>query len=192
MAFGISLACEGERDQARAAFAAAARIMQGSFLPLMFLGKEYYLTCAVSTCAKFMKSALNVSPHNPHLLQEVGVMLFNNCDFFKAERYLHAVVTRLRSMDPYITLSEWEPVYNNLGHVLRKLGKFEKALQMHQYALQLVPNEPTTLTSISFTYLLSGDVGKAIEWANRSLKFKREDQFSLELLNITMELASSV
>ena len=62
MAFGISLASEGERDQARAAFAAAARIMQGSHLPLMFLGREYYLTCAMATSTKFMKKcSLHIS-----------------------------------------------------------------------------------------------------------------------------------
>lgn len=187
MTFGISLACEGERDQARSAFASAARIMQGSYLPLFFLGKEYYLTCAVSTSAKFIKNALSVSPNNPILLQEVGVMLFNIGDISKAESYLRSAALCVHSIDPRVTLPWWEPVYNNLGHVLRKLGKYNEALQMYQYSLQLLPNEPATLTSIAFTNLLNGNGENAIKYANHSLQFKREDQFTLELLNIAIE-----
>ncbi len=191
MAFGISLACEGERDQARAAFATAARIMQGSYIPLMFLGKEYYLTCAISTSAKFLKNALIASPNNPILLQEVGVMLFSNGEFIKAEYYLRSTVSHLQSIDPCVTLCEWEPVYNNFGHILRKLGKYDKALTMYGCALQLAPNEPTTLTSIAFTYFLNGDIDEAIEYVNHSLRFRREDQFTLELLKEAMDVASA-
>ncbi len=187
MAFGISLASEGERDQARAAFAAAARIMQGSHLPLMFLGREYYLTCAMATSTKFMKNALSISPHNPILLQEVGVMLFNNGEYDKSESYLQLAVKHLRSIDPNVTLSEWEPVYNNLGHVMRKLGKYEESLQMHEFALQLCPNESTTLISIALTCLLSGNVDKVIKFTNQSLRLKREDQVALELLHTAIE-----
>lgn len=190
MAFGISLASEGERDQARAAFASCARIMQGSHLPLMLLGREYYLTCAIVTSTKFMKNALAISPHNPTLLQEVGVMLFNNGEYDKAESYLRLAVSHLRSIDPNVTLNEWEPIYNNLGHVMRKNGKYMLALQMYEFALQLSPQENTTLTSIAFTYLLKGDSDKAIEYANQSLRFKREDNFTLELLHMAMDISA--
>jgi len=187
IAFGVSLALEGERDQAIAAFATAARIMQGSHTPLMLLGREYFLNGAISTSRKFMKSALAVSPHNPILLQEVGFLLFNTGEYSKAESYLRLAVAHLKSVDPGVTLTEWEAVYNNLGHVKRKLGKFEEALHMHECALQLSPKNPTTLTAIAFVYLLMGEFDKVMEFANQSLRLKREDHFTLEVLHIAME-----
>ena len=187
LAFGISLALEGERDQARAAFAAAARVMRGSHLPLMLLGREYYLTGAVSTSTKFIKSAFMVSPHNPTLIHEVGVMLFNNGEYSKAGSYFNLCIAALRSTDPHATLPEWEPVYNNFGHVMRKQGKFEEAIRLHEIALQLNPSLPTTLTSIAFTYFLMGQSDKAVEFANQSLRLKRDDQFTLELLHMAIE-----
>ena len=192
MAFGISLAVEGERDQAIAAFSIAVRIMQGSHLPLMLLGREYYLTGAVSTSTKFMKSALTVAPNNPILLQEVGVMLYNNGEYDKAEKYFRLTVAQLQVIDPNVTLSAWEPVYNNLAHVLRKLKKFNEAIAMHECAVQLCPNLPSSLTSIAFTYLLMGKCDKVVEYANQSLKLKREDQFTIELLHTATEDVASV
>jgi hypothetical protein len=29
----------------------------------------------------------------------------------------------------------WEPLFNNLGHTLRKLGKFEQAILAHRFFL---------------------------------------------------------
>lgn len=192
MAFGISLAVEGERDQAIAAFSIAARIMQGSHHPLMLLGREYYLTGAVSTSAKFMKSALAIAPNHPILLQEVGVMLYNNGEYTKAEKYFRLTVAQMQVIDPSVTLPAWEPVYNNLAHVLRKLQKFDEAIFMHECALQLCPNQPSSLTSIAFTYLLLGKCDKVVEYANHSLKLKREDQFTIEVLRTAVEDIASM
>ena len=189
MAFGFSFASEGEHDQAIAAFSNAARIMKGSHLPLMHLGRAYHLTGATSISTRFMKSALAIAAHDPALLQEIGVMLANSGNHKKAEKYLKRAVTSLHSIDPHVTLQAWEPVYNNLGHVYRKLQKYDLALKMHHHALQLhvVSSETGTLTAIAFVHLLQADYIKVVEYCSRSLRLKREDQFTLELLNIAME-----
>ena len=97
-------------------------------------------------------------------------------------------IVQLTSIDPHVTLQLWETVYNNLGHVLRKQWKFDKALSMHLSALQLSPNQPSSLTAIAFVYLLKGDYEKVVKFANHSLRLKREDdQFTLELLQTAME-----
>ena len=192
MAFGVSFASQGEHDQAISAFSNAARVMRGSHLPLLSLGKEYYLTGATSTSIRFMKSAIAVAPHNPTLLHEVGYMVSNSGDYAKAEKYFSQAIIQLRNIDPHVTLHIWEPVYNNLGHVLRKQQKFEQALKAHSQALQLQPNEASTLTAIAFVYLLMGNYEKVIEFANQSLRLKREDQFTLEVLHTAMEEAASV
>ena len=187
MAFGLSFATEGEHDQAIAAFSNAARVMKGSHLPLMYLGREYFLTGATSISTRFMKSALTIAPHNPALLQEIGVMLTNSGNYEKAEKYLKQAIAHLHSIDPHITLQAWEPVYNNLGHVYRKQKKYDLALKMHSQALQLAPNFPDTLSALAFVHLLEGRYERTVEFCNQSLLLKREDHFTVEILRIAME-----
>ena len=186
MAFGLSFATEGEHDQAIAAFSNAARVMKGSHLPLMYLGREYFLTGATSISTRFMKSALAIAPHNPALLQEIGVMLTNSGNYAKAEKYLKQAIAHLHSIDPHITLQVWEPVYNNLGHVYRKQKKYDLALKMHNQALQLAPNVSDTLSALAFVHLLEGRYERTVEFCNQSLLLKREDHFTLEMLHIAM------
>ena len=45
-------------------------------------------------------------------------------------------------------LEKWEPLLTNLGHVARKLKKYEEALEYHQKALVLSPLDPSTLSAI--------------------------------------------
>lgn len=187
MAFGLSFASDGEHDQAIAAFSNAARVMKGSHLPLMHLGKEYYLTGATSLSTRFLKSALAMAPHDPSLLQEIGVMLSNSSNYEKAEKYFKQAIAQLQSIDPQVTLQAWEPVYNNLGHVYRKQKRYNEALKMHRQALQLAPNNPDTLTAIAYIHLLSDEPVKAVEVCHHSLRLRREDTFTLDLHRMAME-----
>ena len=187
LAFGVSFATEGEHDQAISAFSKAARIMKGSHIPLMYLGREYYITGSTATAVKFMKNALAISPSDPSLLQEVGVMLADAGNKEKAAKYFLQALGYLRSVDPHMTLRDWEPVYNNLGHVYRKLGKLDESLQMHHRALSLSPKEPSTLTALAFVYLLKGDYDTSIDYCSRSLQVRREDPFTLEMLKSASE-----
>ena len=186
IAFGLSFAAEGEHDQAIAAFSSAARIMRGSHLPLLYLGKEYHVTGVVATSTRFMRRAFDLCPHDPCLLQEIGYVVASMGAYSKAERYFRQAIAHLREVDCHLTLPAWEPVYNNLGHVLRKQGRLEEALNAHHNALQLQPSNSSTLTAIAFVHLLREDYELAVQYAHKSLKVKREDQFTLELLHTAM------
>lgn len=186
IAFGLSFAAEGEHDQAISAFSIAARVMRGSHLPLLYLGTEYYLTGAVTTSTRFMKTAYDLAPSDPLLLHEIGYVVASVGAYPKAERYFKQALSQLEVVDIHLTLSAWEPVYNNLGHVLRKQGKYDEALSCHFNSLQLDPHNPSTLTAIAFIYLLQGHLDSVVEYANQSLRVKREDQFTLEVLHAAM------
>ncbi len=186
IAFGLSFASEGEHDQAISAFSNAARVMRGSHLPLLYLGKEYYLTGAISTSTKFMKAAYDLAPNDPHLLHEIGHVVASIGAYDKAERYFKQALAQLAVVDTHLTLPAWEPVYTNLGHVLRKQGKYEEALSCHFNSLQLCPHNASILTAIAFLYLLQGKFDLVVEYANQSLRVKREDQFTLEVLHSAM------
>ena len=76
------------------------------------------------------------------LLQEMGAIIASG-DHIKAEKYFRLAIVQLTSINPHVTLQLWETVYNNLGHVLRKQWKLDKALSMHFSALQLSLPEST-------------------------------------------------
>ena len=184
MAFGHSFATEGEHDQAISAFSKAARIMKGSHLPLLQLGREYYTTGSTATAIRFMKSALSLAPADPSLLQEIGVMLANAGNLEKAAKYFCQAILYLQSADPHMTLRYWEPVYNNLGHVYRKQKRYSQALEMHHKALSLCPRAASSLSAVAFVYLLQADCERATEYCSRSLRLRREDHFTLEVLRL--------
>lgn len=186
IAFGLSFAAEGEHDQAISAFSSAVRTMKGSHLPLLFLGKEYQQTGVLTTSSRFLKSAFDLAPHNPLLLQEIGYIVASVGSYPKAERYFQQAVVQLQAMDPHHTLQCWEPLYNNLGHVLRKQLKFEEALQAHEKALQLDTANTNTLTAIAFVHLMMENYLGVVDYASRSLRLKRDDQFTLEVLHMAM------
>lgn len=189
--FGLSFASEGEHDQAITAFSHAARYMKASYLPMMCLGKEYFVTGNLTISISFYKSALALAPQNPALCSEVGMILASSGRYDKAESYFTRSVSVLNTIDPNVTLHLWEPVYNNLGHVKRKLGKYSEALAAHRKALQLSPNEPDTLTAIAFVYLLMEDYTNVVQYCNQSLRLRREDQFTIEVMQTAVgELAS--
>ena len=191
VAFGLSFASEGEHDQAIAAFSHAARYMRASYIPLMYLGKEYFVTGNLPIATSFFKNALTLAPNNPALFQEIGLVLASTENHVKAEKYFTRAIFHLQKFDPHVTLPTWEPVYNNLGHVLRKQNKFTEALDAHMKALQLVPNEPSTLSAIGFVYLLMEDYTNVVQYCNQSLRLRREDRFTIEILQIAVnELAT--
>lgn len=187
VAFGLSFATEGEHDQAISAYSKAARVMRGSHLPLMQLGREYYVTGSSATAVRFMKSALAISPDDPSLLQEIGVMLANAGNYDKAIKYFLRSLACLRTADPHMTVRDWEPVYNNLAHVYRKQKKYALSLEMHQRALSLSPKEASTLTAIAYVHLLQGQYEVAMDYCSRSLLLRREDQFTMDLLRAASE-----
>ena len=192
IAFGHSFATEGEHDQAISAFSKAARVMKGSHIPLMQLGREYYITGSHATAIRFMKTALATSPNDPSLVQEVGVMLTNAGNLDKAVKYFNHALSCLRLADPHMTIRDWEPVYNNLAHVYRKQKKYSLALEMHHKALNVSPKEPSTLTGIAFVHLLQGSYEEAVDYCSQSLQYRHEDQFTIDLLKTASEELVSV
>ena len=134
-----------------------------------------------------MKNAFDLAPTDPYLLQEIGFVVTMLGVYSKAERYFKQAVSHLQAVDPHMTLQGWEPVYNNLGHILRKQQKYDEALKAHLNALQLEPNKPSTLTALAFIHLLKGEYEDVVHYSNQSLRLKRDDQFTLEVLHIAME-----
>lgn len=191
LAYGLSFADRSEHDQAISAFSNAAHIMRGSHIPLLYLAREYFHTGVTAISIRFVKKALTMSPVDPIVLQEVGFLLFHAEKYPLAEAYFKNAIINLQATDSSSS-QMWEAVYNNLGHVYRKQGKYKMAMEMHKKALQVDPEQPSTLADIAFVSLLMDQYEDAITFSTRSLQLRRQDHLTLSILETAIKQASQV
>ncbi|CAG0893647.1 unnamed protein product, partial [Darwinula stevensoni] len=187
--YGHAFASESEHDQAMAAYFKAYQSMKGCHLPLLYVGLEYGLTNAPRMAESFFKQALDIAPWDPYALSEMGSIAFHSGQHEKAERLLREALVQVEaSCEKHPIPDTWEPLFNNLGHVYRKLVKYDEALQYHSKALLLRPRNASTLSAIGFIHALKGEMNEAIEYLHRALGLRPDDTFSTSLLNTCLEI----
>jgi len=86
-----------------------------------------------------------------------------------------------------IAFKKWEPLYNNLGHVLRKLHKHPIALEYHRKALVICPSNASTYSSMGLLYAIMGKTESAIEYFHKALSIRRDDACSNAMLRYCVE-----
>ncbi|XP_062521450.1 cell division cycle protein 16 homolog [Corticium candelabrum] len=187
LAFAHAFAYEGEHDQAIAAYQTAARHMPGCHLPLLFIGQEY-VQMDNSLAGKFFKQALKIAPEDPDVLHELGVLKYQLGMYQKAEKYFSDAISHVEKYKGVGIQRHWEMLYNNYGHVCRKLGKYDDAILSHHKALQLELHNPSTHSALGFVYSLTLQHRKAVEEYHKALKLKKEDTFTMQLLNHELEV----
>ena len=187
LGFGHSFAAEGEHDQAMASYFTASKLMPQYHLPLLYIGLEYGKTNNSKLAERFFEKALDLSPDDPLVKQEMGVIAFRNGNYLTAEKYFRQSLQKAQMISGEVLSETWETLLNNLGHACRKLGKYEEALQLHQQALVLVPNKATTYSAIGFVQSLLGKHFEAIDYFHKALGLQRDDTFSVHMLGQTLE-----
>jgi anaphase-promoting complex subunit 6 len=178
MGFGTSFAVQDESDQALAAYRTAARIFQGSHYPVIYIGMEYLKTNNVDLASQFFHEANLMCPTDPLVHNETGVVLYMNNSYSKAVDHFEYALS-LVSED---ALEAWEPTLFNLGHALRKLGNYQRALKYYKMALSVMPRNPSVLGAIGFTYHLYGAVPRAIDYYHKALALSPRDTFITDML----------
>ena len=185
LGFAHSFASDGEKDQAISAYFSASQHMPGSHLPFLYLGREYAQSHDLKLAMKFYKEAMMIAPNDPHIKLEVGTIAYENGEYQKAETLLLDCLSKLNQastcMDSYVDI--WEPLFNNLGHVARKLGKYEEALEFHKQAHKIDPKNAGTCAAMGLCYLLLSESNKAVSILHKALGLKRDDTLSMQLLN---------
>ena len=189
LVYGLSFADRGEHDQAISAFSNAAHIMRGSHLPLLYLAREYFHTGVIAISVGFVKKALAMAPTDPTVLQEIGFLLFHAGKLPLAEAYFKNAIINLQATDNSSS-PMWQTVYNNLGHVYRKQGKYKMALEMHKKALQIDPGYASTHTDMAFVSLLMDEFEDAVTYSTQSLQIRRQDHFTLLILETAVKQAN--
>ncbi|KAK7090544.1 cell division cycle protein 16 homolog isoform X2 [Littorina saxatilis] len=191
LAYGHSFAADNEHDQAMAAYFTASQIMKGCHLPVLYIGLEYGLTSNAKLAERFFTLAQSIAPDDPFVLHEMGVIAFQNHEWVEAERYFKEALSRIQSVGYQHMPEKWEALLNNLGHVSRKLKKYEEALEYHRQAELLCPQNPSTYSAIAYIHALTGNNSLAVDFFHKALGLRRDDAFSTTMLGHVIEALMS-
>jgi Flp pilus assembly protein TadD len=112
-----------------------------------------------SQAVAVLEQATIAHPNNKPLLAGYGRALADNGNFQQA----FDVLGRAHSPDD----PDWR-ILSAQGTVLDQLGRGEEARQYYASALRIVPDEPSVLSNLGLSYLLSKDLANAEETLRRA------------------------
>lgn len=160
---------------------------------MLYVGLEHGLMGNSRLANSFFEQAHSLAPDDPFVLHELGSVAYQNGDWQVAEKHFLQAVDLVSALTPatgahHYTLDDtWEPLLNNLGHVSRKLKKFDQAVDFHQKALLVSPKKASTYSALAYVYALTFKYQLAIEFFEKALALKRDDTFSTTMLNTVLE-----
>jgi anaphase-promoting complex subunit 6 len=149
------------------------------------MSKELVRTCNLSFAQHLLNSALELSPSDPIILNELGVILLKNNMIPEAlNRFKEAIAlvdnpekTNMTSKKKYPVVhtqkhSGCEEIFSNFATCLRKCGHLDEALVWYERCLGIDQNNANTHANIAFTYHTSGSIDKAILSYHRALSLE--------------------
>jgi Flp pilus assembly protein TadD len=129
-------------------------------------GQALRATGQRTQAAAVLEQASIAHPGNKALLAGYGRALADNGSFQQA----FDVLTRAHSPDN----PDWR-ILSVQGTVLDQMGKHDEARRYYDSALKIVPDEPTVLSNLGLSYVLSRDLPKAEETLRRAYGSTRAD-----------------
>uniref|UniRef100_A0A095C446 Cell division cycle protein 16-like protein n=1 Tax=Schistosoma haematobium TaxID=6185 RepID=A0A095C446_SCHHA len=166
LTLGHAFAADGEHDQAIASYCTAAQVIRGSHIPIMYIGIEYSASNNRNLAERFLNQAYLISPSDPFVLHELGTLAFESQKYVDATRFLVRAYEKACELSGQVPSPFWEPLVNNLAHSYRKMGQ---AIAMHELALRLVPESPTTLACLAMLHAINGNFEVAVDYLHRSV-----------------------
>jgi Flp pilus assembly protein TadD len=122
-------------------------------------GKALRATGERAQAVAVLEQAAIANPGNKAVLAGYGRALADNGNFQQA----YDVLSQAHSPeDP-----DWR-ILSAQGAVLDQMGRFEEARQYYASALKIVPEEPSVLSNLGLSYMLSKDLAKAEETLRRA------------------------
>jgi Flp pilus assembly protein TadD len=119
-----------------------------------------------SQAVAVLEQAALAHPKNKALLAGYGRALADNGNFQQAFDVLSQAHT---PEDP-----DWR-ILSAQGAVLDQLGRYDEARQYYASALKIVPDEPSVLSNLGLSYLLSKDLPRAEETLRRAHSLQAKD-----------------
>src|SRR6476661_7340175 len=129
-------------------------------------GKALRATGQKSQAVAVLEQATIAHPGNKALLAGYGRALADNGNFQQA----FDILGRAHSPDD----PDWR-ILSVQGAALDQLGRFEEARQYYASALKIAPDEPSVLSNLGLSYVLSRDLPKAEETLRRAYASTRAD-----------------
>ncbi|XP_060209255.1 anaphase-promoting complex subunit 6 isoform X3 [Lycium barbarum] len=180
--YGNAYAAQEEGDQAMSAYRTAARLFPGYHLPTLYIGMEYMRTHSFKLAEQFFMQAESICPSDPLVYNELGVVAYHMKEYKKAVRWFEKTLAHIPS-----SLSEmWESTVINLAHALRKLKRYNEAIENYERALALSTRSLSTYAGLAYTYHLQNNYTAAITYYHKALWFKPDDQFCTEMLTLAL------
>jgi Flp pilus assembly protein TadD len=129
-------------------------------------GQALRATGQRAQAAAVLEQASIANPGNKALLAGYGRALADNGNFQAA----FDTLTRAHSPDN----PDWR-ILSVQGTALDQLGRHDEARAYYQSALKIMPDEPSVLSNLGLSYVLSGDLPKAEETLRRAYGDRRAD-----------------
>lgn len=182
--FGHTFAAEKEHEHAIAAYATAERLFPGSHMPNMFLGIQHMMLNNLPVAYEYLNASYAICDSDPLLLNELGVVAFQQGDLSHAESFFVKAVRVADSIGA--DKSAWISLSANLGHVYRRQGKYNDALECFHQVLSSSSADSQVYTAIGAIYLMSSNYLEAIENFHKALSINNRDQIADEFLQLAM------
>eukprot|EP00210_Caulerpa_lentillifera_P004795 g4577.t1 len=182
--YGNAFAGQAETEQAMAAYRTANRLFPGLHLPSLYLGMENLRLNNNELAEINFQTAYRLCPTDPLVSNELGVLEYNKGKFDHAVAWFQRAIDKMPRGEG---MTSWEAIFVNLGHALRKQGRYDDAIRQYQRALVYRPDQGSTFTAIGFTYHLQDKFRLAIENYQSALIHDRNDQFAHDLLQKAAE-----
>ncbi|CCE65968.1 hypothetical protein TPHA_0N01870 [Tetrapisispora phaffii CBS 4417] len=186
LAFSHTFSMEGEHDQAISAYSTASRFFMGTHLPNLYLGMQYMLLNTLSLAEEYFILAYDVSPNDPLLLNEMGVLFYRRNDYTKSKRYLKKALEFIKDLEPSskIVIS----IQTNLSNTFRKLDEYDMAIRCLKNILEVSGKDANIYCLLGFLYLKVKKLPKAIEYLHQSLSLKPINSIAENILKHALEL----
>lgn len=187
--FAHTFAAEGEHDQAISAYSTAARLFQGTHLPLLFLGMQNVALQNWGLAHEYLNSAYEICKSDPLLLNELGVVFYHEEHLDAAVKIFHQALELAveTNSDP----KAWTATKANLGHAYRRLGHYDQALEAFDEVLREGGKDPAVFCAKGLVLMDVGDTWRAVVALHEALAVAPQDALATELLNKALEISEN-
>uniref|UniRef100_A0A7S3DBL9 Uncharacterized protein n=1 Tax=Palpitomonas bilix TaxID=652834 RepID=A0A7S3DBL9_9EUKA len=199
MGYAFAYALKSSTDEVLRAYSRAERFAPGShYLPLC-TGMEYLATNQVALAFRYLKLAKSLCSTDPMVHHELGIAAYRMGEVEKAASHLTRVLDLLRQYDDrivderdYCHVDFLEPLYCNLGHVMRRRECYSEAVEYFKRAIALRPKHAANYSALGLTYAMMGSDALAIDVLHTALSLSPFEKYASELLDKLMNWMADV
>ncbi|KAI6226429.1 hypothetical protein M3Y99_01292700 [Aphelenchoides fujianensis] len=181
VAYGHVLYYSEEHEQAMNCFLRASRVLEGNFEPLLYIAMQNASSNNYQLAVQFMRDAESSEPSNPIVAHEQATVAYMQQDFVNAEQIYRKAIRQVCKAAPREHFSNtlarpcsdfWEPMFENMGHTLLRLNRYDEAIDVFRKALALGRNKAEAWANIGICLGCLGRLHEAIEALNEAVLMK--------------------